>query len=227
MAGWIKSITTISTPHNGTTLVPILLDIFPFAIDLAPWLGGLHLQAINAIYNFDLEHWGLERMDDESVISYFKRIGKSPLANSKNLCTWDLSPEGSDEFNKNYQTDPDVYYFSFSTYATIAASNNIKHIPGPKMPILLRSTSRLIGASDKYDASWYENDGVCNTSSMHGPAGSIIVEYDNNPQKGVWQKMKKIHIDHQGVIGHLISKEKYSNIVVVYKNHAKFLSSLK
>ena len=51
--GWIKSITTISTPHNGTTLVPIMLDVFPFAINLVPWIGAIDIENVDNIFNFD------------------------------------------------------------------------------------------------------------------------------------------------------------------------------
>ena len=100
--GWIKSITTISTPHNGTTLVPIMLDVFPFVLNLAPWFGGIDIEKIDDLFNFDLEQWGVERLPGESLKEYYKRIADSPLAESRNLCTWDLSLEGAAEFNKTY-----------------------------------------------------------------------------------------------------------------------------
>ena len=88
--GWIKSITTISTPHNGTTLVPIMLDIFPFALNLAPWFGGIENNSLDRLYNFDLEHWGLEKKPDESTNNYFKSSNVSSICllikfNSKDL----------------------------------------------------------------------------------------------------------------------------------------------
>ncbi|MBT6871518.1 MAG: hypothetical protein HOA66_08710, partial [Candidatus Marinimicrobia bacterium] len=36
---WIKSVTTISTPHDGTTLAPIIMDIFPFAQSMSSWVA--------------------------------------------------------------------------------------------------------------------------------------------------------------------------------------------
>ena len=95
--GWIKSITTISTPHNGTTLVPIMTKKLPFIHDLAPLLGGIDIEDINNLYNFDLEHWDLERQPGESLKFYYKRIGNSPLSQKKNLSAWDLSLEGAEE----------------------------------------------------------------------------------------------------------------------------------
>ena len=67
------------------------------------------LNKIDELYSFDLEHWGLERMTDESTNDYFKRLSKSTVSQSKNLCSWDLSIKGAEEFNKSYVVDDDVY----------------------------------------------------------------------------------------------------------------------
>ena len=226
--GWIKSITTISTPHNGSTLVPIMMDVFPFALNLAPWFGGIEIENVDNLYSFDLEQWGVERYPGEPLMDYYRRIGDSPLSKSKNLCTWDLSPEGSTEFNKIYSIDQDVYYFSFSTYATHSENDRATHRPDSKMSFNLWSTSLLIGHyNEAPDTSWYENDGVCNTASMTHPSGSPVKTFDGIPQKGIWQICKKLHMDHEAVIGHLVSKDNFKNIIVLYKEHANLLYSLK
>ena len=226
--GWIKSITTISTPHNGSTLVPIMLDVFPFALNLAPWFGGIDIENIDNFFSFDLEQWGVERLPGETLLKYYRRIGDSPLVESKNLCSWDLSPEGAAEFNKTYKTDPDVYYFSFSTYATRTENDKTTHRPDSKMSFHLWSTSYLIGHSkDVPDSTWYENDGICNTISMTHPAGSPVKTFDGSSKKGVWQFAGKLHMDHEAVIGHLVSKKEFESTIVLYNNHVKLLASLK
>ena len=224
--GWIKSITTISTPHNGSRLVPIMLDAFPFALNLAPWLGGINIENIDNLYNFDLEHWGVERYPDESIRNYYKRIAKSPLIETKNICSWDLSPKGAQEFNKTYTTDSTVHYFSYSTYAT-EPFNSSKHNPTSKMSFHLWPTSLLMGHdSSPPDILWYENDGVCNTISMIHPDGSPYKLYSGGSVKGVWQNMGKLHMDHQAVIGHMISRNEIYDIYALYNNHSQLLYSL-
>ena len=228
LTGWIKSITTISTPHNGSTLVPVIVDMFPFLLDLAPWVAGIDIKTIKEIYNFDLEHWGIQRKDGESLFKYYKRIGNSPLANSKNLCLWDLSLDGANEFNKKYKMDENVYYFSFATSASIQKKHSSYHKPNKKMSLHLRPTSRMMGKyKNSIDSSWYENDGICNTISMHGPLNKKIITYTGIPQKAVWQKMKKLNMDHQAVIGHMSNKKSTKNLFALYNEHIKLLNSLK
>ena len=226
--GWIKSITTLSAPLNGSTLVPIMMDIFPFVHNLAPWFGGIEIEKIDNFYNFDLEHWGVERNPGEPLLKYYKRISTSPLAVSHNICSWDLSPKGAAEFNKKYKTDPDVYYFSFSTYATTQKKKKRTHKPDSHMSFHLWSTALLIGQyEDALDSSWYENDGICNTISMTNPSGSIMQIFDGNPQKGIWQMSGKLHMDHQAIIGHHITNREHEDLIVFYKDHCKSLYNLR
>jgi triacylglycerol lipase len=225
--GWIKSITTISTPHNGTTLVPIMLDVFPFSLNLAPWFGSIDNKAIDQLYSFDLEHWGLEKRFDESFDSFVSRLLESELNNPKNLCSWELSVEGANEFNQLYEEDIGVYYFSFITTATKQKNNSLSHKPDSVMSLHLWPTSLLMGNyRDVIDSSWYENDGVVNSVSMSHPFGSNRLYFDGTPITGVWQSLDAINADHQSIIGHGVSKKENINIFALYKNHCSLLYKL-
>ena len=225
--GWIKSITTISAPHNGSTLVPIMLDIFPFALNLAPWFGGIENSTLNNLFNFDLDHWGLEKLENEPFNDYFQRLSSSPINDTKNLCSWDLSPDGADEFNKIYGVDSSVYYFSFETYATKQNHQKKFHKPDSEMSLHLWATGILIGKyENSIDSTWYENDGICNTISMSHPNGTSMKIFDGNPITGIWQMTGKLHMDHQGVIGHAVNKKKLQTVFALYKKHCNLLYSL-
>jgi len=227
-AGWISSVTTISTPHNGTTLVPLMLDAFPFALNLAPWFGGIDNETIGRLYSFDLEHWGLERQSYESLSEYYNRIAQSPVSNEKNLCSWDLSIPGATEFNNNYQADKDVYYFSIPTFSTEKKINKPTHKPDNNMSFHLWPTGMLIGNDENApDNSWYENDGICNTVSMTKIGDTIMPPYSGTAKKGSWVALPRLNIDHQSIVGHNASKSDRDSLVVLYKNHCKLLYSLK
>ena len=71
--GWIKSITTISTPHNGTTLVPIIQGMFPFINALVIWMGVISQNnTIENHFKFDLNQWGLNIKENENIFSYYR-----------------------------------------------------------------------------------------------------------------------------------------------------------
>ena len=225
---WIKSITTISTPHNGSTLVPIMLDAFPFALSLAPWFGSLDNKIIDAFYSFDLEQWGLEKHHGETFDDFFSRLKQSPLSNSKNLCSWELSPAGANEFNQLYEEDDSVYYFSFTTTSTQQKKDSQHHKPDSIMSLHLWPTAILMGTySGAVDSSWYENDGVVNSISMSHPFGAPYVMYNGVPKPGVWQNMGKLNWDHQSIIGHGVTKTQNQNIFTLYNKHCILLYVLK
>ena len=225
---WIKSITTISTPHNGTTLVPIMMNAFPFALNLAPWFGIINNKYIDKLYSFDLEHWGLKRNTGETFNNFFTRISNSSIIDEKALCSWDLSIEGSKEFNSSYISDANVYYFSFSTYASIKKSDSNHHKPSKKLSFHLWPTSMLMGNYPGVpNELWYENDGICNTYSMMSPEGEKLIQYKNDAIPGIWQHIKKLHIDHQEIIGHGVTDKENEIIFALYKEHSQLLYSLK
>ena len=226
--GWIKSITTISTPHNGSTLVPIMLDIFPFTLSLAPWFGIIENETINNLYNFDLDHWGLTKNPNETLNEFINKISNSNAIKSNNLCTWELTPTGANFFNLEYTESSNVYYFSFTTYATKQKKDSFQHEPDAALSLHLWPTALLMGSYNLYENnSWYENDGVVNSISMSHPHNSNVISLTTIPQKGIWQSVSKLNIDHQGVIGHAVTEKEHNDIFVLYKEHCKLLYTLK
>ena len=52
-----------------------------------------------------------------SALDYQQRILNAPLWNdTKDLCKWDLSPEGATELNSWVRVQPGVYYFSGAAF---------------------------------------------------------------------------------------------------------------
>lgn len=226
--GWIKSITTISTPHNGTTLAPIILEMFPFTHNLAPWLGLLEGDKIESLYDFDLDHWGLKKLPDESFNHYIKRVKASPVSNAENLCSWDLSLDGAHAFNQLYNEDSTIYYYSFPASTTEKKSRKNTHKPSTGTSLLLWPAALLIGKyKDAPNETWYENDGIVNTVSMSYPEGASFKYYDGYSQPGIWQVMETIRFDHRKVIGHHVKKKEMAAVLAIYNNHLKLLKNLK
>lgn len=231
-SGWISSITSIASPHNGTTLTEIVNRTIPFLQNFI----GLAAAVGTDFYNFDLQHWGFDRRDDETWTSYFNRMRSHPAWKTKNICAWDLSLDGARELNSIAVASPDVYYFSFVTSTTEKNENN-HHVPVEETSLVLRSRARLLGFSDAYwadgtktDSTWYENDGVVNTISQYGPVtgsgGDAIGVYDESAPliPGQWYSIGPLGYDHWKIIGHGIhGDEKVDELFDMYRDHLAML----
>ena len=80
--------------------------------------------------------------------------------------------------------------------------------------------------SEKFPYEWRENDGIVNTISMLGPAHSDVKEFKGDIQKGIWQHMGKINLDHNEIIGHHINNKKLHIIKEIYERQCKIIYTL-
>ena len=234
--GWIKSITTLSTPHNGTTISDFVNAGIPFLQNFIA-LAGV---AGNSFYNFDLEQWGFKRFNEESWINYFKRMKQHSIWDSKNTVAWDSSIEGAKEINSLCVANPDVYYFSIANYKTKIDEDSGYHKPMKAMSNIIKVQARLMGRKKAYfsdgtstDSTWYLNDGVVNTVSMYGPTtGSSgpdpITDFRQEDVviPGQWYIMGNYEYDHSALIGHQMKKNEYSNLKKIYSNQLRVLRGL-
>ncbi|MET3134194.1 triacylglycerol lipase [Oxalobacteraceae bacterium GrIS 1.11] len=136
--GWVTSATSISTPHNGTTLRDVIVDYVPQVSELTgkiievAGLGGSN----NPGYQFRLEQFGLAQGPAESFRDFFERIKGArfwSLANHDSA-QWDLGPDGARELNNWVTASPHVYYYSIGGDATepgSACCNNTDRVVAP------------------------------------------------------------------------------------------------
>lgn len=230
-SGWIKSVSTISCPHNGTLLADIVTQNLPFLQKMTPLFGAIGNSEIENFYDFDLDQWGFERKPDESISKYLERISNSRIKDSKNFSGWDLSIKGSKEFNDLYVTDSDTYYFSYPNYSTKQLKNG-NHFPDWNMSLMVWIPSIIIGASDKLSPDWYMNDGIVSTISMKYPVNSGNISapnklYDESSvDMGIWQVMEPIHQDHHVIIGHKLGNLDVDNMKLFFSDICKRLYAL-
>jgi len=234
--GLIKSITTISTPHNGTTLSTFVSSGIPFLQDMIAVAAVVG----NSFYNFDLEQWGFKIDKDENWTSYFKRMQEHPAWGTKNMVSWDVSIQGALEFNSNAIASTDIYYFSFVNSNTIKDVRTGRHVPHKSMSFIIRSNARLMGMKKAYyddgsstDSTWYENDGIVNKVSMYGPTTGIngpdpISNFKENEIliPGQWYVVDDIQMDHKRMVGHGTNKKDFNMLMERYMQHIKLLKSL-
>jgi len=234
---WIRSITTISTPHNGTTLSNIVTTTLPFMEELM----GLASIIDNRVYSFDLEQWGFSRRSNEPLNKYIERLRNHPAWKTKNFCAWDVSIDGAMQLNTYLKANNDIYYFSYATGNTSKDQKTGFHKPNTGMSIALRPNAYLMGKStqcwlkgDCTDSTWYENDGIVNTISQLGPIsgemeGDKMITYMNKDDlaTGVWLYMGKYTMDHKAFMGHGNYSDETINIVrKVFNEHSKRLKYL-
>ena len=233
---WIKSITSISTPHDGTTLTEIVTKTIPFIQYFVGVAGVIGTK----FYDFDLSQWGFKMKNNESWTNYLNRMKQHSAWETKNISSWDLSLDGARELNNRLQASPDVYYFSIVTSTTKKREFGPKHDPVENTSILIKTRSKLLGARSGYwadgsktDSIWFENDGVVNTISMYGPSTGIygsdpLVQYEKGDLliPGQWYWQKKSNMDHWSIIGHLGNEKRVDAAEKIIIDHIALLKDL-
>jgi triacylglycerol lipase len=213
---WVCSLTTISSPHDGTTFAyrydwdqSLIKPAFTFLISLSSSSPELY-------YDFKLDQWGLSRAPGESFYDYRERVVSSDIWDrTVDTAYWDGSPEGALELNGWVEAQAPVYYFSWATEATYRDPLSGTQVPEIGVPAALVSISRFIGSyipengengpALPIDDSWWQNDGIVNTNSMDGPSlGSTdpVQRLDGKPVAGRWNYMGVLEsVDHLDIIG--------------------------
>jgi triacylglycerol lipase len=210
---WVCSLTTISSPHDGTTAVyrydwdqSLVKALFTYMISISSSSPDLY-------YDFKLDQWGLTRRPGEEFSEYRDRVLCSDIwSQSKDTAYWDGSPEGAMELNRWVRAQPTVYYFSWATEATYRDPLGGTQVPEIGMPGAIASIARFVGSyspqagSDlPIDSSWWQNDGIVNTKSMDGPklgSSDGIHPFTGTPVPGRWNYMGLLEsIDHLDIVG--------------------------
>ena len=210
---WVCSLTTISSPHDGTTFAyrydwdqSLIKPAFTFLISISASSPELY-------YDFKLDQWALTRRPGEDFYSYRDRVIHSDIwSRSKDTAYWDGSPEGAMELNGWVHAQPSLYYLSWATEATYRDPLSGTHLPEIGVPGPMASIARFIGSYSReddtdlpIDSSWWQNDGIVNTNSMDGPTlGSTdtVRRFSGTPVPGQWNYMGLLEsVDHLDIIG--------------------------
>ena len=173
--GWVRSLTTLSAPHNGTTLRDAVLESLP---SLEP--------ALRILFDNDLANWELAP-DGARTFNLWART--SPQVYYFSLGT--LATEAG-SFCCN-ETDRIIAPVQTSAYQYPRADMiaYFKSMAGEW--IVPSLAQRGMGAYTQYapgrvriDSAWFANDGVVNTVSMRAPDGHPARDYDGTPVPGYW-----------------------------------------
>ena len=210
---WVHSVTTLSTPHDGTTLSSSVFRVLPNHQQVTTYVSSMWSALRLPAYNWKLSQWGLERGEDEEYDDFQLRVeGSQFWRATRDNASWTLNPDGARETNAWVKAQPNVYYFSYSTQQTSESWFSDEHVPDIGMFTIFRPFAKWMGKYTQdspnrviIDKSWFANDGVVNTVSMNGPkinSTDHIVEYHGKPERGVWNDMGILqgwdHFDYLG-----------------------------
>lgn len=231
---WVHSITSLATPHNGSTfadhedLMPLIEQL---VINVAALAGVNRKDSI--LYDFKVDQWGAKRKKGERFSQYMERIKNSSIWDSKDISSYDLSTLGARELNSWVKTDPNTYYFSYTGNASYRLLTG-RYYPMITMNPLMWGASLHIGSYTRtwsepiIDRSWWPNDGLVNVVSSKYPFNHPYREAGKVPVKGEWNyypvQQGWDHMDYIGLnIDHAIGTREVNSF---YLKMAERLSNL-
>ena len=216
---WVRSLATLATPHDGTTLanaadsvaaLRLLLDGVLGLLDQVPAAG-------QELYDLKLDQWAiLTRGAEEPMDVYIARVLGDDLTRAVDFSLYDLSPEGARELNRRTSAKPNIDYFTWSTESSMptplagGAIGDWRLLPAFFWPSVVMGscTVQCMWRGDDpvpIDETWFENDGIVNTRSMRGPtldSTDRIVPWSGSSRPGQWNDMGVLRDwDHYDIIG--------------------------
>lgn len=218
---WVKSATTVCTPHNSASVYYPLkaLGLYEIVQNISFLYAGVMGRTFfnGRLVDFHLEQFGLTDVFNgekaDGLIESMIRVQQ----NDEDTCVYDLTPEGTAKINSELSINEDIYYFSYAFSTTDEIELLGIQIPSIKTNPVIYLTALVMGITpeftDKYtgvvyDESWHANDALVNTESAKYPLDEPHTDYnENNVEKGVWNVMPVQRGDHGSAIG-LFSDEK-------------------
>ena len=195
---WVNSVTTLSSPHNGVTLVAafepmIRASLFPEFLK-ANKNSGTDIEMADA---YEMDQFGFSSATQKLPVRPDKILH---FLSSKDTSWHELNPEGVAEVTKDYRTYDNIYYFSF--YGKITDSKFFNSIEVPADDILkryrLKSAVETLYTSKKYGPEWHANDGLVNVISAKAPFNEDSTDFESweEVKPGVWNVMPAEHKYH-------------------------------
>ena len=210
-AGWARSVTTLASPHNGSTMGLDGEDgvVSVAKMNLAVYRGVRLL--FGREYDFKLDQFGLAMQKGDDFVETMCRM--ADLTRAKNDSAFlDLSVDGALALNARISMPENVWYFSVPTCRTSPTSDGITHRPDAGITPMLKKSAAQIGAY--YDHTtpggfvitrdWCPNDGMVPTISSLCPLGAPnrqAAEDEERWPKAVWNVLPVRGCDHLEMTG--------------------------
>lgn len=214
----IHSVTTLTCPHNGTTLTFLLNPTFNF-LDDAMRRGGTptgNRKGLAVLSDFIIFNTGklLDKLIDEDTGVH------------------DLTIDGAAELNSRLSALDGIYYFSIPADASKPGKSADIRVADMKisMPVLWPTINYMGGmtgitdAGRVTDSTWFKNDGVVNTYSAMAPENEPQKIFDpQDIQPGVWNIMDTYKGDHASIVGGVVVEK---TVYSIYTEQMALVCSL-
>ncbi|KAJ3103344.1 hypothetical protein HDU97_010249 [Phlyctochytrium planicorne] len=248
---FVSAVLNLAAPHRGTTLDDLITGLGLTNLLVDAIVGVVNV--LPGLYDIKLDHWGLKwDYERENIGAFINRLLSSNWAKSKSTSLFDLSVKGVyDPINSWIKVQPDIYYFSSQSYATLPNLITGTQFPELTVTPLFQPLSLLMGSTPlsflPNPSDWYKNDGVVNLVSMsHPPCADNKVDFNwgdidmtddgrswwggnaapSRPTKGIYQVVGPVMsgYDHLDVTGTFSLSP--AKAYVIARNAASILSSV-
>ena len=173
--GWVRSVTTLSTPHNGTTLRDAVLDILPqIRTPLRDYLDSkLTSWELSPDGARDFNLWA-----QTSPQIYYFSVGTLATEAGAWCCN------GTDRTVAPIQNTAFQYPRTdmFQYYKYFAGEWILPSLAQRGIGSYTQSATGRV----RIDSEWFPNDGVVNTISMRAPTDHPVRNYDGTAVRGTW-----------------------------------------
>lgn len=199
---WIYSVTTLATPHNGTSAYHV--------VDPEPQ-----------------KQTKAQKMVRKAAAP--KRDGKKA---DYDYADYDMTIPNAAKINSWLKTLPGTYYFSFACNGTVQQEDGTWLPDPEKLEPVFQRNSMIMGTFEGMapdgvvlTKEMQMNDGMVNTISEFAPDGAASLEYSSQKvEKGIWYVMPVVDGDHMSVQGGMTIKK---DVLGFYIQHLELINCLK
>ena len=192
---WVYSITTISSPNNGTSYCECMPTLTQGSVQVyLMWAKALFSSDLtNGILDFQLDQFGIRQKEGEDIITSLTRIlTETDFLEHNDNCITDFTIDKSCAMNKRVDQNSAIFYFCYTGQSTYQESLTGAWVPDlhttiPLMPFAVvmgsytgttagtykdgyGSYEKTIGVQSQYvGTEWQQNDGFTNVYGNQVP----------------------------------------------------------
>lgn len=205
-ANAVFSVSTLESPHNGSTVANLLNDTFLPVVCIAAYMN-IEGTKQNPATDFMLDQFGITCDPSTGKTASFNIFKIMKLATSKDHCAYDMSLQGARELCEKYQPSKSTYYFSVAcnmmeknSLGMILPGENSATLGGTGFLISILAGNNFHGI--KTDEMWAYNDGLVPVQSALYPYSQPHADYDGkttgNLKKGTWYTLPVVEGANHG-----------------------------